>query len=269
MKLIFLSFCSLISTIIYSVRGLIWRLHLKKIHRIRVFENKKFYFHHYGDIAKILFCKEHMVRFSKGFEYSTLKLFLDNIKNDNMVILDIGANVGLFSLLAADKLGNNGKIYAFEPCEKTFNILKLNLEANNCRDVFPFKLALSNENASCCLAQPSGGKNNNNDAFNYISSKTDNASGEIVRTQTLDSFVAEHSVERVDLIKIDIEGAELLCFQGAKNTIANYKPVIIFECLESFCERFDYNMSDILLFLKAYNYKLFQYDVNQWIATPE
>lgn len=249
----------------------VWDLKLSDVYLIKVINNEQYKFLNYGDITRVLFAKEHLVSQNSGFEYMTLKIYQNLLKN-NFTVLDIGANIGLFSIIGSNKVGANGKIYAFEPIQKTFETLKQNLELNDIKNVVSFCLALSNRVGKVSFSIPKDIKNvETGDAFNAMDIEIINnpsANNQADCTQ-IDLFLKEEKIDKVDLIKIDIEGAELLCFQGAKELLGSSNPpIIIMECVEHLCSRFNYTVFDVLSYLHSFGYRFEQYETSQWLAIP-
>jgi FkbM family methyltransferase len=257
-----------------TYRTFLWKISSKvsKNLTLSVHKNLTLKLVSYGYITKRIYQQQLLVPFKKSFEYDTLTLLREATKSD-FQILDIGANIGLHSLIMAQELSDKGKIYAFEPSKKTYDALVENIKLNNLSDkVVPFNLALSNKAETLFLAAPEADNiaEADQDAYNsihHVQNKKGNA--ETIDAVTLDSFIEKENIKKIDLIKIDIEGAEFLCFQGAENVIANFRPVIIMECYEPYCNRFNYAATDIILFMTKHNYKMHQYEPNQWIATPK
>lgn len=167
-----------------------------------------------------------------------------------ITIFDIGANVGTYSLKFAKKY-KNSKIYAFEPVKSTHNILAKNVSINNFDNVSCYCLALSDKNGELLMT---------NDEFtgNHIIKEKKRKNASIVKTITLDSFVKQKSINSVDVIKCDIEGAELMMLKGAIESIKKFKPIIILEVYEPWTKRYNYEAEDIfkLLLSMGYNYKI-------------
>ena len=145
------------------------------------------------------------------------------------IILDCGANIGVFSLWA-HYLSPKGKIYSFEPTKSTFEILKKNIKENNLEEfIYPFNLALGDKNqkTSILISQHALGGGNiivNSDFMNFSPLKYELK--QPVYMTTIDDFVKENKLERVDFIKIDAEGYEKQIIKGAKETIKKFCPVI-------------------------------------------
>jgi hypothetical protein len=92
--------------------------------------------------------------------------------------------------------------------------------------------------------------------------------GEEVALKLLDNYLKENKINKIDFIKIDIEGAEFLCFKGATEMLKNHRPTIIMECNENWCHRFGYSVFELLNFLSQFDYRFENYDDNQWLCFP-
>jgi FkbM family methyltransferase len=140
------------------------------------------------------------------------------------VVFDVGAYFGFFSYHAVQKGAK--EVYAFEPNPYVFEILKKHAEMWNDK-IKPYQLALSDKNgeADLFISNELGvdstmleNRENSILKFHQYNKKVK------VKTMTLDSFVKEYNVERVDFIKIDAEGSEREILKGAKETIKRFKP---------------------------------------------
>jgi FkbM family methyltransferase len=257
---LFLYFTKLyIFNILELIKSTVWKLNLSKRHRLEIINNQYFNFTHYGIITQLIHARQHVVGKPQGFESETLKRYAAMLKTGDTV-LDIGANVGVFSLLGSSLVGEKGHIYAFEPSQKTFNALTENLSINGIKNVHPQRLALSNTEGVIYLGNVA------NDALNFIDKN--NQKGEAVDMITLDKWLAFNNIQKVDFIKIDIEGAEKLCFEGASDMLKKTPPTIIMECNETWCKRFEYTVFDLLQFLNTFGYTFEQYEEAQWICYP-
>jgi FkbM family methyltransferase len=148
--------------------------------------------------------------------------FLKKIIKKDWVCIDIGANIGYYTCLLA-KMCPLGKIYAFEPSDIDFSLLSLNIYLNNFKNVHLNNLAIGNKN---------GFNNFNITIDSGLSSLKDTKRGKVdkvkkVKIQTLDSYVLENQIDRVDFIKIDVEGAEMLILKGSRYCLEKLKPNII------------------------------------------
>jgi FkbM family methyltransferase len=230
-------------------------------------KGRSYRFSTYGEIVKIIYANQPLNYFGKGFEYKTIDKFISLLKKGDVVI-DVGANIGMYSLLAAELVGEEGKVYSFEPVSATFNALNENLQLNHVSVAKTHKIALSNGNGSARISIPeSVGRGDFSDAFNSLNLDENGKGGEVVQTMTLDTFVTEHQIDSIDFVKVDIEGAELLFFKGCHDVLSRIRPkYIIFEAYEEFCSRFDYTIADMIVLLNSYGYSLENYDEWQWIG---
>ena len=169
------------------------------------------------------------------------------------VIFDIGANIGWYALNFANSL-NQGRVFAFEPIPLTHQNLLENIALNQSDKIEVFNIALSNFNGiSEFFFSPE--ELGASSAMNIR--EDENILKVSCKTQTLDSFVAEKNIEKVDLIKVDVEGGELRVFEGGKNSIQQFKPIVFSEMLRKWAQKFDYHPNDIIRFFAALDYRCF------------
>lgn len=178
------------------------------------------------------------------------------------VVFDIGANVGSHSLPIASYVGEEGKVYAFEPVPWAVNKLKRNLELNNFHNVILETIALSDENeqevemdfrASFKIGSKSGvGQDGKIDDGWW--SECEHVK---VCMETLDSYVLNHHINRVDLIKLDVDGFEGKVIRGALDTFKRFQPILIMEVAPAWTEMRGDNMKDILFSLEQIGYKFY------------
>ncbi|MCX6716550.1 MAG: FkbM family methyltransferase [Candidatus Taylorbacteria bacterium] len=132
------------------------------------------------------------------------------------VILDCVANLGIFSFFASKKISNSGKVYAFEPIPDICSILKESISHSRANNIITVQSAVGNSKKEI--------------SFNFsdlsLGGSSANSIGKptIVSQNTIDNFVKDNNVKKVDFIKMDIEGAERYALEGAKETIKNFKP---------------------------------------------
>lgn len=192
---------------------------------------------------------------SRFYEHDVLKE-LDNYIPEDAVICDIGANIGNHSLYWASNMKVK-QIYAFEPVDTTYKILKTNIKINNLENIIkPFNIGLSDEKGYGVINIYS----NDNIGGTHIK-KSDNLNGEKLNIDKLDNI--EISEEKIDFIKIDVEGHELFTLKGAEQTINKYKPLI-------FIEIFAENSDTITELLSSYGYTLKQtFRDNNYLFAPD
>lgn len=148
------------------------------------------------------------------FEAFEIKLFED-ILRPGMTVLDIGANIGIYALIAGDKVGKKGKVYAFEPVPENIKLLGHNLRQNAAANVRIVRSAAGDKQGSVDISLVKDSL-----ATHYIGAHPKNSIP--VKVDTIDNFVKTHTL-KVDCIKMDIEGYEGFALEGAKKTLANNK----------------------------------------------
>jgi len=154
-----------------------------------------------------------------------LKNYIEHELKPSSVILDIGANIGYFSILCAarEPLSN---VYAIEPGELNYKFLTENIQNNDLKNIKPFNYAISNMTRQMNFFE--------NSAWGYIDETNITGKTSLTSVLTLDDFVEKLDLEKIDLIKIDTEGFESHIFEGGLKTINKFKPKIIFE-FNTFC----------------------------------
>lgn len=179
----------------------------------------------------------------------------DRLLNPDSVVLDIGANIGEFTLFAA-KRARGGAVHAFEPVKETFARLTANVRANHFDNVVLNRLALGSVSG---VATVVGGDLNWDDGTvnRGVPSVTPGATGigEKVSIATLDGYLAAAGVARVDVVKIDIEGGELEAFRGAPKMLQNMRPDLLVEVNEETCRRAGHAASELTGLLEKAGYR--------------
>jgi FkbM family methyltransferase len=273
-KLLFQQTGKLFLYYVMELRGLYWQLpfNRKKIFNLKIFPGYTIQYSGKGDIAEIVYKNEVLLGFKKSFEFSTLQLFSTILKPGD-VIIDVGANSGLYSIFYSKLVGPSGVVHAFEPDTETYSLLQQNLKLNDCKNVVTHNFALSNKESRVEMVSFSlpSLKLQSGDSFKYIKEvsidELSTSEGKM-NAFKLDDLNELNSLSKIDCIKIDVEGAELLVLQGSLNTILKYKPVIIIELSGEWTKRFNYKPYEVLVFLKELGYEMEEYDFQQWIARP-
>lgn len=177
---------------------------------------------------------------------------IENLFSDGDTFFDIGANIGWYSINIAFA-NRKSRIYSFEPIPHTYNYIKKNLSLNSTPNISTYNFGLSNKAGIFDFYYYSSGSGNA--SLENLSGRND---VQVVRCElkTLDSFILEEKT-KVDFIKCDVEGAELLVFEGASNVIDRDKPVIFSEILRKWTKKFNYDPNQIFSFLHQKGYRSF------------
>jgi FkbM family methyltransferase len=178
-----------------------------------------------------------------------------NLK-ENMVIMDIGANIGYYSLMAARRI-KSGIIYAFEPVDNTFKKLEENIRLNDFRNIKTFKMAVSDNDEPLQLFV---GSKKNTGTSSITTHYDFDGKMETVQSATLQAFVVEHKISHIDFVKIDVEGAEMKVLQGAKKVLQQLNPVVLIELLDSRLKPAGSSVGAVYSFFKDMNYVPYNID---------
>lgn len=162
---------------------------------------------------------QELIQSRKWEEYET-ELFKKNIKKGD-TILDIGAHIGYYTLLAARLVGDKGKVYAFEPAPRNFELLKKNIKENGYSNVVLINKAVADMDGESKLFL-----NNENTGDHRIYNPQDQRKFIKIQTVMLDSFFKNKST-KVDFIKIDVQGSEVRAFKGAVSLIKENRNIKI------------------------------------------
>jgi FkbM family methyltransferase len=173
------------------------------------------------------------------------------------VFLDIGANVGLFSMLASRWVGPQGRVFSFEPSAREFARLQEHVTLNDLRNVTAIRKAVADARPwlNLRVAQfPHAGHNTTADRFAYDAVAVNRI--ERVQGITLDEFVLDTRISRVDLVKVDVEGGESSVMDGAKHVLETYRPAWIVEISESALANQRHSAGEVLQRFKAASYRI-------------
>lgn len=204
-----------------------------------------------NDIGRVLFV-------SGVYEPNSLLVVKAFLPKDG-VFFDVGANAGVFTIASSFWVGELGKVVAFEPSSRERKCLVENVALNRLRNVKVEQFAISNTNGFASLRiaiDQHNGQNTLCEEFAYEG--VSSGIHEKVSVTTLDHYVSENDFSRIDVIKLDIEGAEYFAFQGAKTALEKFRPVLIFEIVESALKKNKLNINDIEIFLESLKYSFFQ-----------
>jgi FkbM family methyltransferase len=172
-----------------------------------------------------------------------------------MTVLDIGAHCGFHTLLLSKSVGPQGRVLAFEPSPFNLKRLRLHLAMNSCRNVKVLPWALGEEDESGTLYEVKG-----NTVLNSLrpQANTMAARPTVVAVKPLDKVLGELRIEKVDFIKLDVEGAELAALKGAERLLrAVPRPVILCEVQEETTRAWGYSSREIVELLSAREFAWF------------
>ena len=195
---------------------------------------------------------------NNSYEKATVDAIHSILKPDS-TFLDLGANIGIISILASKALGQNGKIISFEPHPTTFDSLQLNIIQNNLSDIIiPEKIAITNKLGNFVFLEFEDAQKNLmvHEKENPSKFGDDFKKSSSVKGMSVDDYFKDISNKKVDLVKIDIEGQELNSLYGMQEIInANPNINIIFEYNKIFMEK---DITEVIKFLKLNSFNYFK-----------
>jgi FkbM family methyltransferase len=205
-----------------------------------------------------------------GFENKEIN-FVRRYLKESDIFLDIGANIGLFSLHAAYCIGSSGKIIAFEPTPLTYARLVENIDLNNyMTKIIPVNIGLS-EKKECLILNSYG---NGYDAWNTFAKPLNEFQGNEINVQvdTLDNYLrtCDINIENISLIKVDVEGWEVNVIKGAVNTLKSKNaPTLLVEFTEEYAFAAGTSCYELYDLIKSYGYEWYIYDDRENNLKPE
>jgi FkbM family methyltransferase len=189
-----------------------------------------------------------------GHDLGDLRFLWKNLKPGN-VFLDIGAHHGVYSIVAAKRLGTNGTAVSFEPSSREYRRLRLHLRLNRLCWVRAERLALGSATSTRTFFQITSGDTTRGGLRPPVSS--DRVSEISVDTVRLDDYVSQFPLQRVDLVKLDVEGGEREVLGGASLVLTKFRPIFICEVLDATTQAWGYNAREIILLLQSYGFDWF------------
>lgn len=157
--------------------------------------------------------------------------FVKNYVRKNDMVIDIGANIGNYTMLSAK---NGANVFAFEPNSETSRLCRVNVLLNRFKNVTVSDVAVSNKKGTALFHLQSIGKS----GVSSLVNPTDGARSVQVETDTLDLFTKKAGIEKINFLKIDVEGAEGMVLTGAKKLLQQRQiEVMVWETNEQYKNR--------------------------------
>jgi FkbM family methyltransferase len=184
--------------------------------------------------------------------------FINSVLKKGMVMIDIGANDGLFTIFAASKVGKQGRVLAFEPSRREFGRLQSNIQMNHLENVIAISKAASNEIGFAQLKISEYGHEGQNTLGDFVGNVRQSGV-QTVETCCLDMVPEVRTLQRLDLIKIDVEGAEHKVLEGAQGVIQNFKPIILLELMDKALRYQGSSATQIVQYLQSLGYIIYDF----------
>jgi FkbM family methyltransferase len=182
---------------------------------------------------------------------------LQTLARTSKVIIDIGANVGYYTVLLAKSQPVDGFLHAFEPFPASYDVTTRSVAKNNLADkVTVSQTGLSDNSGKSIIYIPET-SGTSAASMKVLHPEETNLEFEIV-LETLDSYIQKNNLTNVDLIKIDVEGAELFAIRGGWETIRANRPVVFAELLRKWSAGFGYHPNEVIEMFKQESYQCFE-----------
>ncbi len=191
------------------------------------------------------------LRLGLEYEGEVVRFLLKRV-NRGDVVVDVGANVGYFTILLARLVGSTGKVVSFEPDPLNFEILLRNIGENHIANVHCEMMAVANRVGEMPLFK-NPTQTTGHSLVRHFSEKRWTP----VKVTTLDAYISEHKLSP-KLVKVDAEGAESLVLEGMAETIRHNRGMcVLFEFAEAYLREMGSEPTDLLRILECYGLEVF------------
>jgi FkbM family methyltransferase len=191
---------------------------------------------------------------------NTLYVLLSIILEKGDSFMDVGANIGCVTDKASWLVGRDGNVYSFEPSPTTMILLSKRIKGLNLKNVHLSQFALGSKESDGLLhefKENFGGSSSL--AYGLDTAPRQTLIGKtVIKIDTLDNFIHVNNVEKIKMIKIDVQGFEIDVLDGARELLLSAQPPILFvEVEKGALEAFNYSCSDLINKILSFNYKIF------------
>jgi FkbM family methyltransferase len=192
---------------------------------------------------------------------NSIKVLLAGLVRRGDVVFDVGANRGILTSLMSNLVGPDGRVHAFEPSSDTCRLLRVTLveRARHPANVVVNASAVGTEDGAATLYTPQQDHGQASLRTHEMGSWSAHASvrSDEVAVTRLDSYLAAQAQSRIDLVKMDVEGAELPALHGFAAGLRSFHPIIVCELCGAWTRAFGYEPSAVIEELKSAGYDSF------------
>lgn len=189
------------------------------------------------------------------------KLVFLSLVHDGDVVIEVGAHRGEYTVLLSNIVGPSGHVHAFEPVSSNMKALVETVRRKqHFRNTTLHECAVSDESGPAVMQLPvesskMGALRRHENCGAWVG----DVATENVRMTTLDDFMAAHNLKKVNLVKLDVEGAELLALKGASDLLSAHQPILYLEFHRIFAGSFNYDSAELADFLCTLGYSHFRF----------
>lgn len=182
---------------------------------------------------------------------------IEKLTRPGMIAIDVGADIGYYTLQMSRLVGPQGRVVAFEPIPDARRRLEHNIALNGCKNIEVSEYALGNQEGTVYLEDPFKKSRLN-------LTKSSGEEGDIkVSIKRMDDLAEQMNLPSVDIVKMDIEGAEHEALLGMESILKKHHPILIVEVHNRFLPLFGTTAQDLLNWLKSLNYQITPVDSTQ------
>jgi len=193
-----------------------------------------------------------IIRRSGTYEPIETQLMISSL-NEGGIFVDVGANIGWYTIIASKIVGQTGNVLAFEPDPTNFELLKKNCALNGLKNVELINQALSDKSDSEFLYRSS-----NNFGDHRLYASEEEREKIVVGTLTLDNLIESRGLKNIQTIKVDTQGSEPKILRGMQRYIKREKPVIFLEFWPYGIYSNQESVFDIMAFIEKNRYEVYQ-----------
>ncbi len=199
----------------------------------------------------------HLLKVMTRKHHTEMRGVLSRYINPESVVFDVGGHAGQFTKLFSD-MASSGQVFVFEPAIYSRSILQIMAGMKFLQNVYILPFGLSNKVKHAEIYTPVKKSGSLGYGLAFVGSN-ENYKREVIASDiilsTMDHVVNTLAINKVDFIKADIEGSELLLLQGGKETLKKYKPVLLLEISDKALERNNHSGRELVSFLREVGYQ--------------
>lgn len=191
-----------------------------------------------------------------GYYNKHVEYLMQRVSKEGDVVLDCGANIGMYSLRMAKSVGSTGRVIAIEPHDPARKRLEANVSLNGFADrVTVIPCALSGKCGKVVFHYPPSSHVNQGNASLYR--KSDDWLEKEVEVKTIDGIASELNLSRLDVIRCDVQGEEFNVLKGAENSIRSWRPIICIRYNRKIALAANMEIGELFAYLQGLGYSAF------------
>jgi FkbM family methyltransferase len=194
--------------------------------------------------------------------------YVNQLLKPGDVVLDVGANEGLFTLLASGAVGTPGAVVAVEPSRRERSRLSDNVKRNQLSNVTIVEDAVSDTIGRAVLKVADPEHTGQNTLGGFAHNGVDVLTTEAVSTTTLDDLAERLELRRIDLVKLDIEGGEAAALRGALALLREFRPIVMLELQQASLAAQGSSADEVLALLREESFDLFEFEPSSGRLRP-